>query len=91
MPNTDDLPQLREVLDALAIEHPDVLAWLAEARRLFAEVEERFAAGRILPALSSLAAVPPLHHMLTERFAGLLLTAEDAASDDGNAATGLYL
>lgn len=57
---TDELPQLQEALDASPIEHPDVLAWLAEAQRLFAQAEERFEAGRILPALSSLDAVPPL-------------------------------
>ncbi|MGI8936768.1 MAG: hypothetical protein ACR2JF_00885 [Iamia sp.] len=91
MPHTDDLPQLQEAPDASPIEHPDVLAWLAEAQRLFAEAEERFEAGRVLPALSSLAAVPPLHHMLTERFSGLLLTAEAPEPDDADLATGLYL
>jgi hypothetical protein len=91
LPDTDDLPHLQEALDASPIEYPDVLAWLAEAQRLFAEAEERFEAGRILPALSSLAAVPPLHHMLTERFSGLLLTAAAHEPDDADTAPGLYL
>lgn len=87
--DTDEVPQLQEALDASPIEHPDVLAWFAEAQRLFAEAEERFEAGRILPALSSVAAVPPLHHMLTERFSSLLLTTE-APEPDADIATGLY-
>lgn len=91
LPDTDDLPQLQEALGASPIEHPEVLMWIAEAQRLFAEAEERFEAGRILPALSSLAAVPPLHHMLTERFSGLLLTAEAPEPDDADITTGLYL
>ena len=35
--------------------HPEVLAWLKEARRLFEEAEERLESGAVLPALSSLA------------------------------------
>jgi hypothetical protein len=38
-----------------------VKAWFAEAHRLFIEAEERLGLGNVLPALSSLAAVPPLH------------------------------
>jgi hypothetical protein len=91
LPDSDELPRLQEALDATTTRHPGVLAWLAEAQRLFAEAEERFESGRILSALSSLAAVPPLHHRLTERFSGLLLTAESSESDDADIATGLYL
>ena len=94
LPDTDEMPQLKEALDASPIEHPDVLAWLAEARRLFTEAEERFEAGRILPALSSLAAVPPLHRMLIDRFSGLLLTAgpgEPEEPSETAAVPGLYL
>ena len=88
-PETAEVPKLQQVLDEAPVEHPEVLAWIAEAKRLFAEAEERFEAGLVLPALSSLAAVPPLHHMLTERFSGLLLTADEP--DDADVATGLYL
>lgn len=49
-----------------------MLAWLAEAKRLFAEAEDRIGAGQVLPALSSLAAVPPLHRMLVQRCSELL-------------------
>lgn len=59
MPDTDRLARVQLALDDGAIEQPDVLAWFAEAKRLFAEAEERFESGRVLPALSSLAAVPP--------------------------------
>ena len=55
-----------------AIQHPEVLTWLSEAQRLFAEAQERLESGRVLPALSSLAAVPPLHHLLVERCSELL-------------------
>lgn len=71
--------------------YPEVLVWLAEAKRLFAEAEERFQTGRFLPALSSLAAVPPLHRMLVDRCSELL----DAGDrDDGGEAplpSGMYL
>lgn len=73
-----------------ASEHPEVLAWLAEAKRLFAEAQERLEAGRVLPALSSLAAVPPVHRMLVERCSELL----DADGEDDEAEQlprGLYL
>jgi hypothetical protein len=91
LPETDELPHLQQVLEEVRIEHPEVLAWIAEAKRLFAEAEDRFEAGRILSALSSLSAVPPIHHMLTERFAGLLLTAESSEPSEVEAPTGLYL
>lgn len=91
LPDTDDLPQLQEMLDPSPIEHPDVLAGLAEARRLFAGSAERFEAGRILPGLSSLAAVSPLHHVLTERCSGPLLTTKAPESDDADLGTGRYL
>lgn len=91
LPDADELPQPQELLDASPIEHPEVLAWIAEAQRLFAEAEERFEAGRILPALASLAAVPPLHHMLTDRFAELLPTRSIPELDDAYIAPGQYL
>lgn len=85
------MAQLQQVLDEAPIEHPEVLAFIAEAKRLFAEAEERFEAGLVLPALSSLAAVPPLHHMLTEKFAFLLMTAEPSEPAEADIAAGLYL
>jgi hypothetical protein len=88
LPQTDEMRQLHQTLGKAPVEHPEVLEWIAEAKRLFGEAEERYEAGLVLPALSSLAAVPPLHHMLTERFAGLLLT---SGSSEANISTGLYL
>jgi hypothetical protein len=75
--------------EASPSEHPEVVAWLAEAKRLFAEAEDRFEAGLLLPALSSLAAVPPLDGMLVERCSKLL----DAAGGETEDAppSGMYL
>ena len=69
--------------------HPDVLAWLNEAKRLFDEAEERLDSGAVLPALSSLAAVPPLHGMLMSRCSEMLDPTE--IDDEPDTATGLYL
>lgn len=75
-----------------ASEHPEVLAWLAEAKRLFAEAQERFETGKVLPALSSLAAVPPLHRMLVERCSELLdADGADDAAEEAPPPGGLYL
>lgn len=91
MTDTDDL-SYPQPLDGSPFEHPDVLVWLAEARRLFTEAEERLEAGCILPALSSLTAVPRLHRMLIDRCASLLVTSDEAETPgktDGR--PGLYL
>ena len=88
LPDADELPQLPEVLGESLVEHPKVHAWNAEAQCLFAEAEKRLIAGRILPALSSRAATPSLHPMLTERFSRLLLAATTPAPDDADLATG---
>ncbi|MXW76582.1 MAG: hypothetical protein F4Z58_11200 [Acidimicrobiaceae bacterium] len=69
--------------------HPDVLAWLHEAKRLFEEAEERLESGAVLPALSSLVAVPPLHGMLMGRCSEMLDPTE--IDDEPDTATGLYL
>lgn len=53
-----------------------MLAWLYEAKRLFEEAEERLASGTVLPAPSSLAAVPSLHGMLMVRCSGMPDAAE---------------
>ena len=67
-------------------------AWFAEAHRLFLEAEERFVQGDLLPALSSLAAVPPLHRRLTERCSEILAceVAENSTADIDRPC-GLYL
>lgn len=69
--------------------HPEVVAWLNEAKRLFEEAEERLGSGAVLPALSSLAAVPPLHGMLMGRCSELL--DPDEIEDDPSTPNGLYL
>lgn len=94
MTQTSELLHLPQALNRVPIEHPDVLAWLAEAQRLFAEAEERFEAGRVLSALSSLAAVPPLHSMLVDRFSGMVITVdptEPEEFDELDFSSGLYL
>jgi hypothetical protein len=70
-------------------DHPEVFAWFAEAKRLFAEAEERLGSGRLLPALSSLAAVPPLHRMLVQRCSEILDDSEDDVEDEPS--SGMYL
>ena len=77
--------------DRAASEHPEVLAWMAEAKRLYAEAQERLEAGRVLPALSSLAAVPPLHRMVVERCAELLDSDDGDESAEAPPPNGLYL
>ena len=76
--------------DAPANEHSEVLAWLAEAKRLFAEAEDRIGAGEMLPALSSLAAVPPLHRMLVQRCSELL-DEDDEDDIEDLPSSGMYL
>lgn len=69
--------------------HPEVFTWLNEARRLFEEAEERLESGAVLPALSSLAAVPPLHGMLMSRCSEMLDPVE--IEDAPGTPNGLYL
>ena len=40
--------------------------WFEELLRICAEAEERYEKGELLPALSSLAAIPPLHQTLVK-------------------------
>ncbi len=90
----DEMPQLQEALDEAPIEHPDIVACLAEARRLCVEAEERFESGRVLSTLSSLMAIPPLHQLLTDRLSNLVLVEGHADSDvsvDAGDALGAYL
>lgn len=69
----------------------EVRAWFSEAHRLFMEAEERLDDGSVLPALSSLAAVPPLHRMLVERCSELLGSEDADPTDDAAVPCGLYL
>lgn len=67
-----------------------VVAWFAEARRLFDEAEERLAEGAPLSALSSLVAVPPLHRMIMDRCSELL-DGPSEVPDEYEPSQGLYL
>ena len=69
----------------------DPLDWFAEARRLFVEAEERFEAGSVLPTLSPLAAVPPLHHMLVDRCSELLGSNDATEVVESPPSIGMYL
>ena len=73
----------------VAAVHPVVLAWFDEAKRLFEEAEQRLESGAVLPALSSLAAVPPLHGMLMGRCSEMLDPIE--VDNVPDAPTGMYL
>ena len=88
--NSESVAHLALAPDAPTSEHPEVLAWLAEARRLFAEAEARIGAGQVLPALSSLAAVPPLHRMLVQRCSELLDEDDEDDAED-LPSSGMYL
>jgi len=63
----------------------ELASWLSEATRLILEAESRLRSGEVLPALSSLSAVQPLHGMLMGRCSEML---DDDAS---NGHPGLYL
>jgi hypothetical protein len=60
---------------------PETGAWIAEAIRLFVEASDRFADGELQAAMSSLAAVPRLHHLLVDRCVELI-EVEPAPSED---------
>lgn len=68
-----------------------MLAWFAEAKRLFAEAQERLEDGQVLSALSSLAAVPPLHHLLVERCSELLGGTDFDEPVEADVPSGMYL
>lgn len=74
-----------------ALDVDEVRAWFSEAHRLFMEAEERLDDGSVLPALSSLAAVPPLHRMLVERCSEMLDSEEADPIDESAVPCGLYL
>jgi hypothetical protein len=63
--------------------------WLAESKRLLSEAEARVEMGEFLPALSSQAALPPLHGTLCERLSELVVAGPEATAEPGNC--GVYL
>jgi hypothetical protein len=63
--------------------------WLAEGKRLVAEAEARVVSGEFLPALSSLAALPPLHRMLCERLSDIVNATPQGT--DESTTFGMYL
>lgn len=73
------------------IESTPIPRWFAEFRRLVTEAEERFNAGEVLPALASLAAIPPVHRVLTEGCGELLEGEPDDVPIDDDVHPGLYL
>lgn len=74
-----------------ALDVGEVRAWFSEAHRLFMEAEERLGDGSVLPALSSLAAVPHLHRMLVERCSEMLGPEDGEPTDEPALQCGLYL
>lgn len=60
----------------------ELSALFDEMRRLVVEAAQRAEAGEILPALSSLAAVPTIHHVLMDRCAQELHEGDDGNGDD---------
>ncbi len=71
------------------INQSDLQKWVAEGKRLFAEAEARIESGEFLPALSSLAALPPLHGTLCERLSDIVNSAPQEA--DESTTCGMYL
>jgi len=62
---------------------------IAEVIRLLEEAQTRFEEGQVLPALSSLSAVPNFHRHLIEACAGLLSADDEATVHELH--TGTYL
>ena len=67
----------------------NLLTFLHECKRLFAEAEARVEIGDLMPALSSLAALPPLHSNLCERLSQLVQG--DPQAPDETTSCGMYL
>lgn len=87
---TDSGEQPNACGDSAAMElDPELLSFIHGAQRLLEEAEARLRSGAVLPALSSLAAVPPLHGMVMGRCSEV----RDPAEIDGEAdiPNGLYL
>lgn len=71
------------------VNQPDLQMWVAEGKRLFTEAEARIESGEFLPALSSLAALPPLHGTLCERLSDIVNSTPQVAEQLDNC--GIYL
>jgi hypothetical protein len=59
-------PVVGSISTPLRVDQTDLQMWVAEGKRLLIEAEARIESGDLLPALSSLAALPPLHRTLCE-------------------------
>ena len=69
----------------------DLMAFFDEMSRLVAEAQSRAESGEVLRALSALAALPQMHHMVVDR-CGALLSGPDAPTvEEPDVAYGLYL
>ena len=81
-------PEQRPASVSVAVD-PELLAGLSEAKRLFEEAIDRLQHGDVLPALSSLAAVPPLHGWLMSQCSEL--RTPDETESEPETPCGLYL
>jgi len=70
---------------------PDLPELIAEATRLLSEAEERVAAGEILPAISSLGALPRLNKILLDVCAKMLVKEPVSVSKESEMSYGNYL
>jgi hypothetical protein len=69
----------------------DLVAFFTEMSRLVAEAQSRAESGEVLPALSSLAALPQVHRMAVDRCGVLLEGRASEESADPEVTYGLYL
>lgn len=67
----------------------EIKQWLHELTRITMEALERFDNGELLPAISSLAAIPPLHATLIENC--IMASKETSPNEDDTTPPGLYL
>jgi len=83
-PRPNNVTQIRRV-------DPDSLsAWFIEFRRVASEAGDRFEAGELHQAMTSLAAVPMIHHLLVDGCEGIVHTRPSEEEDD-DIVVGLYL
>ena len=69
----------------------DLMAFFAEMSRLVAEAQSWTESGEVLRALSALAALPQMHHMVVDRCGALLSGPDDPTIEEPDVAYGLYL
>jgi hypothetical protein len=69
----------------------DLVAFFAEMSRLVSEAQSRAESGEMLPALSSLAALPQVHRMVVDHCGLLLAEPVSDEGDDPEVTYGLYL